>query len=84
MFRKNAPKQTRSVLTVECDSSKAPSSGPDVSPEDWYAHPPRTSFQKECRRKETKDLQHFTRAFKSQVVERSETTKSTTIPRSAT
>ncbi|KAI0756373.1 S-adenosyl-L-methionine-dependent methyltransferase [Daedaleopsis nitida] len=67
---KPSPRQSRNVLAVECDSSKARYCGPDVSPEDVYSHPPRTSFQQACRRQPTKDIQHFTRTFKPHVVER--------------
>ncbi|KAH7906528.1 S-adenosyl-L-methionine-dependent methyltransferase, partial [Hygrophoropsis aurantiaca] len=40
--------------------------GPEVE----YEHPPRNSFQRQCRRKESPDLQHYTRTYHSKKVER--------------
>ncbi|KAI0747841.1 S-adenosyl-L-methionine-dependent methyltransferase [Daedaleopsis nitida] len=70
VIKKNSSYQPRNVPTIECDASKAKFCGPDTSRGKGYAHEPRTSYQKECRRRPTEDLQHITRTFRPEIVER--------------
>ncbi|KAH7903232.1 hypothetical protein BJ138DRAFT_1131447 [Hygrophoropsis aurantiaca] len=47
-----------------CDAAKpfCGFHGPEVE----YEHPPRNSFQRQCRRKESPDMQHYTRTYHSE------------------
>ncbi|KAF9245635.1 S-adenosyl-L-methionine-dependent methyltransferase [Melanogaster broomeanus] len=67
--RKNlSPRQMREQKIHKCLDSQpwCGLSGADVP----YEHEPRTAFQASCRRKATRDLQHYTRTYDSKKVER--------------
>ena len=69
-YDKTAPLRAReNVTTVRCDPGR-PGCGPPLKPDALYASPPRTSFQARCRQRPATDLQHVTRVYKPEVVER--------------
>ena len=65
--RNEARKRAVHIPVFECDPEK-PYVG--FTGAVRYHHAPRTTFQAQCRKGSTEDLQHFTRTLKPETVER--------------